>query len=231
MIERYLGAALIAILIFFSINFAKTSPVYGNDLPDPTPQPDNLQPIITQSRFTTKLETQTQTIPRQTVYKDDPDLEAGSEQTQTEGADGTLTKVLKITFFEGTEYDREVVSTETTPAEDKIVLRGTKIVWRNLDSSNGQLSYWKKLRVWATQYDSHCPGCNDWTATGMRQGKGVIAVDPKVIPLGTKLYIPGYGMAVAGDTGGAIKGDIIDVGFPDAHTSGWQSHFVDIYFL
>ncbi len=230
--ERYFGAIIIAALVFTSINFADTKPVYGEtETPQSTTQVDNLQPVVTESRFTDQLETQTITITKNVVYKNDPDLEAGEEQTQAEGKDGQTTKVIKITFFEGQEYEREIVSTETIPAEDKIVLKGTKIVWKNMDTPDGSIQYFKKLHVWATQYDSHCPGCDDWTATGMRQGKGVIAVDPKVIPLGSKLYIPGYGMAVAGDTGGAIKGNIIDVGFPDAHTSGWQSHFVDVYLL
>ena len=65
----------------------------------------------------------------------------------------------------------------------------------------------------------------------MRQGKGVIAVDPKVIKLRSQVYIPGYGKAVAGDTGGAIKGNIIDLGFEDARTAGWSARFVDIYLL
>ena len=65
----------------------------------------------------------------------------------------------------------------------------------------------------------------------MRQGKGVIAVDPKVIKLRSKLYVPGYGHAVAGDTGGAIKGNIIDLGFEDARTAGWSARFVDIYLV
>ena len=65
----------------------------------------------------------------------------------------------------------------------------------------------------------------------MRAGKGVIAVDPKVIKLRSKVYIPGYGMAVAGDTGGAIKGNIIDLGFDDAKTAGWKARFIDIYLL
>lgn len=87
------------------------------------------------------------------------------------------------------------------------------------------------MRVYATHYDSRCNGCDEWTAIGMRAGKGVIAVDPKVIKMRSKVYIPGYGMAVAGDTGGAIKGNIIDLGFDDARTAGWSARFVDIYLL
>ena len=110
-------------------------------------------------------------------------------------------------------------------------MRGTKIVWKTLDTADGPIQYWKKMRVYATHYDQHCLGCNEWTAIGMRAGKGVIAVDPKVIKMRSKVYIPGYGMAVAGDTGGAIKGNIIDLGFDDAKTAGWSAKFVDIYLL
>ncbi len=189
------------------------------------------QPIHTESRFETKLISTVQILDRTTTYKDDPEAELDTEQVLDEGADGKKTIITKIAYYEGKEYSRDIVSTEVVDPKPKIVSRGTKIVWRTLDTPDGQISYWRKLHVWATQYDSHCPGCDDWTAIGMHQGKGVIAVDPSVIKLRSQVYIPGYGKAVAGDTGGAIKGNIIDVGFPDAHTSGWMSHFVDIYLI
>ena len=65
----------------------------------------------------------------------------------------------------------------------------------------------------ATAYTASCAGCSGYTATGYRAGRGIVAVDPRVIPLGTKLFIPGYGIAIAGDTGGAIVGNRIDLGF------------------
>jgi 3D (Asp-Asp-Asp) domain-containing protein len=69
------------------------------------------------------------------------------------------------------------------------------------------------LSMIATAYTAGCGGCSGMTATGHRAGHGIVAVDPHVIPLGTQMYIPGYGKAIAGDTGGSIRGNRIDLGF------------------
>lgn len=228
--ERYFGAILIVFLIFLGQKFAQDQPVLIESEESPQVLSAS-QPIVTESRFTSKLEEEIETLPKKTIYQDDPETEAGIDKVLDEGANGKKVEIIKITFFEGEEYEREIVSVETIPAQDKKILRGTKIIWKTLDSPDGQIKYWKKIRVYATHYDSRCPGCNEWTAIGMRAGKGVIAVDPKVIPLRSKIYIPGYGMAVAGDTGGAIKGNIIDLGFDDARTAGWSAKFIDIYLL
>lgn len=229
--ERYLGALLLIGLLFFANYFWPTPAVSAETITQAEQNQEPLQPVLTQTRFSSKLEEQTEVLSKKTVYKDDPEVEAGIETVLDEGSDGKKTKIIKITYFEGEEYERELVSTDVTPPQDKIISRGTKIVWKTLDTADGQVSYWKKMRVYATHYDSRCPGCNEWTAIGMRAGKGVIAVDPKVIPLRSRVYIPGYGVAVAGDTGGAIRGNIIDLGFDDARTAGWTAHFIDIYLL
>lgn len=75
------------------------------------------------------------------------------------------------------------------------------------------------LHMIATAYTASCIGCSGVTASGVRAGFGVIAVDPHVIPLGTKLFIPGYGRAVAGDTGGSITGNRIDLGMNDGQAA------------
>ncbi|EKN71517.1 hypothetical protein BABA_01165 [Neobacillus bataviensis LMG 21833] len=76
----------------------------------------------------------------------------------------------------------------------------------------------KKITVEATAYTASCEGCSGITATGMdlleNPNQKVISVDPSVIPLGSKVYVEGYGEAIAGDTGGAIKGNKIDVFIP-----------------
>lgn len=228
--ERYLGIILIVALTFFAR--LQTPAILGESSPSPKETLPVNQPITTESSFTQKLEEETEIISKKIVYQDDPETEAGEEKVIDEGADGKKVKIIKVTSTkDDEEYSREIVSVETTPAKDKKILRGTKIVWRSLQTPDGEIKYWKKMRVYATHYDSRCPGCNEWTAIGMRAGKGVIAVDPKVILLRSKVYIPGYGQAIAGDTGGAIKGNIIDLGFDDARTAGWSARFVDIYLL
>lgn len=230
--EKYLGIALLLILTLFSKNLVISPAILGQSSPSPTEILPVNQPITTQSSFTEKLVEETEVISKKTVSEEDPEIEAGEEKILDEGEDGKRVKIIKITqTLDGEEYNREIVSTETTQPKDKKILRGTKIVWKTLSTADGEIRYFKKMRVYATHYDSRCLGCNEWTAIGMRAGKGVIAVDPKVIPLRSKVYIPGYGIAIAGDTGGAIKGNIIDLGFDDARTAGWNARFIDIYLL
>ncbi|MBI4039793.1 G5 domain-containing protein [Candidatus Daviesbacteria bacterium] len=230
MLQTSFGALLVLIIIIVSTQFTlPTKNAQAQNVPNPPTTDQNPQPIKTTSRFDTKLSEQKEAIKRQVIYKDDPDLEAGIENVLAEGVDGVKTTIIKTLYYEGQEYSQEIAGVEINLAQDQIIQRGTKIVWKTLDSPTGPVTYWKKMRVYATHYDSHCPGCNDTTATGLKAGKGVIAVDPSVIKLGSKVYIPGYGQAIAGDTGGAIKGNIIDLGFDDARTAGWYAHFIDIY--
>jgi 3D (Asp-Asp-Asp) domain-containing protein len=91
----------------------------------------------------------------------------------------------------------------------------------------------RTLRMVATAYDpgpgSCGPHANGHTAIGMHAGRGVIAVDPRIIPLGTRVYVEGYGAAVAADVGSAIKGNIIDVCFPTrGEALRWGRRYVNV---
>lgn len=224
----------LALIIHFYLPQLKNnpSPVQAEQV---APAEENIQPIKTESRFQEKLSEIAEVIPKKTVYKNDPEIEAGKDTVLEEGSDGKKVQIIKTVYYDGEKYGQEVVGTEVTPPEDRVISRGTKIIWKTLDTPEGEIRYWKEMRVWATHYDggAGCMGCSGRgiTATGLKAGKGVIAVDPSVIKLGSEVYIPGYGRAVAGDTGGRIIGPIIDLGFEDARTAGWSARFVDIYIL
>lgn len=81
----------------------------------------------------------------------------------------------------------------------------------------------RRLTVTATCYD-----LSGTTATGMPVGQGVVAVDPSVIPLGTRLYVPGYGNGVAADVGGAVKGAVIDLWMTPTQCAAWGRRTVTI---
>lgn len=97
-------------------------------------------------------------------------------------------------------------------ARPTIILKGTRP-----ETSRSGMSVRRILSVSATAYDpgpASCGrGCTGRTATGMRATRGVIAVDPRVIPLGSRVFVDGYGPAIAADVGSAIKGNRIDVCF------------------
>lgn len=91
----------------------------------------------------------------------------------------------------------------------------------------------KELTVTATAYTASCEGCSGITATGVNildnPDQKVIAVDPSVIPLGSKVYVEGYGYATAADTGGAIKGNRIDVFIPEHQDAvNWGKKEVEV---
>ncbi|GIW09370.1 MAG: hypothetical protein KatS3mg061_0427 [Dehalococcoidia bacterium] len=99
------------------------------------------------------------------------------------------------------------------------------------------LAYWAKLRVYATAYTAASAGKPKGspgygiTATGQRAGRGIIAVDPRYLPYGTRLYVPSYGIGVAADTGGGLQGAHIDLCFDDDEPISWGARFVEVYLL
>jgi len=107
-----------------------------------------------------------------------------------------------------------VISVQWTQSRKVIVQPTPVIVRRGAVPSRGG----RVLRMVATAYDPGPGSCGRYasghTAIGLHATKGVIAVDPRIIPLGSRVFVEGYGPAIAGDVGSAIKGNKIDVCFP-----------------
>lgn len=151
------------------------------------------------------------------VTNKDENLETGTEKVITEGQEGLISKEYEVTLENGKEVSRVVLNEKILKdKQDKVVSVGTKlepIQVASRGSENG-----KEIYVTSTAYTASCNGCSGTTATGVNlhanPNAKVIAVDPRVIPLGSKVYVDGYGYAIASDTGGAIKGNKIDVFFP-----------------
>lgn len=117
----------------------------------------------------------------------------------------------------------------TTPQKEDPKVKGTSV-------SQSEKSGKKAVTVSATAYTANCEGCSGTTKTGIdlkaNPDKKVIAVDPTVIPLGSKVHVEGYGVAIAGDIGGGIKGKEIDIFVPTKEQAlQWGRQEVEVKIL
>ncbi|WP_090767897.1 G5 and 3D domain-containing protein [Bacillus sp. OK048] len=150
------------------------------------------------------------------ITKKDESLEKGKETTVKEGRLGVISKEYEVILENGKEVSRKLIAEQSLREKlDKVVAVGTKEL--EFQVSRGAETG-TEFYVNTTAYTAYCNGCSGRTASGLdlraNPNAKVIAVDPRVIPLGTKVYVEGYGYAIAADTGGAIKGHKIDVFFP-----------------
>jgi uncharacterized protein YabE (DUF348 family) len=176
-------------------------------------------------------------IPFESEWRPDPELEIDHQRLLQEGSPGVRERRIRVHYENGQEVSRTVENVYVAvPPTTKVQGYGTKIVVRTLDTASGPVEYWRKIHMLATSYSASTSGTSassEWygrTATGMRMREGIVAVDPWVIDLGSEVYVPGYGLGLAGDTGGAIKGKRIDLGFDDSNLELWY-RWVDVYLL
>lgn len=154
------------------------------------------------------------------ITKKDDSLSKGKEKIVKEGKDGLISKKYEVVKENGKEVKRELLSEKVVnKKQDKVVTVGTRatVAQASRGVTNVSSSSGKEIYVSSTAYTASCKGCSGVTSTGVdlksNPGAKIIAVDPSVIPLGSKVYVEGYGYAVAADKGGAIKGNRIDVFF------------------
>ncbi|MBM7606581.1 uncharacterized protein YabE (DUF348 family) [Metabacillus crassostreae] len=173
------------------------------------------------------------------VQKNDSSIEKGQQKVIESGKEGKQKKHYEVVLENGKEVSRDLIKTETLEeSQDRVVALGTKAVQQTNTAtvSRGNDSVAKEFYAHSTAYTANCNGCSGNTATGINlranPNAKVVAVDPNVIPLGTKVYVEGYGYAVAADTGSAIKGNKIDVFFPSKSAAyRWGSKKVKVKIL
>ena len=142
-----------------------------------------------------------------------------------QGRPGLVEETTAVWKKDGVVAVRWVESTRVVrPPLPTVILRG-------ITPSRGGVR--REIDVVATAYDpgplSCGPHCSGHTAMGLKAGFGIIAVDPRVIPLGSRVYVENYGPAIAADTGSAIKGNRIDVCFESrAQALHWGRHQVKV---
>jgi uncharacterized protein YabE (DUF348 family) len=166
-----------------------------------------------------------------------PDMEIDTQRLVQEGQGGVLQKRIRVRYEDGQEVGRQLEDRMLVRApQHKIIHYGTKIVIRTIDTPSGPREYWRRFRAYATAYSAATAGTPKtapWygvTATGLKMRKGIVAVDPTVVPLRTELYVPNYGVGLAGDTGGGVIGRWIDLGYDDDNLVSWHQ-WVDVYLL
>ena len=184
-------------------------------------------------------------IPFETETVPSPDVELGQDEIAQPGQEGLAVARTRIRYEDGQEVshtteDESVVRSPQT----RIVNTGTNIVMKTETIGGETIEYWLAYQMYATIYspcNSGTGGCSYSTASGLRAGRGVVALDRSMYNYlqGARIYIPGYGYAVVGDVGGgAIIEDLIgvsryrwiDLGFNDNNVvdmSGWHT----VYFL
>ncbi|MEW6662708.1 MAG: G5 domain-containing protein [Bacillota bacterium] len=182
------------------------------------------QVVVT--RVTTKELFENKEIPFRVERRDDPSLEKGIRKVVQEGKKGQERVTIQLTYEDGKEVKREVVNREVVKKpQNQLIAMGTI----TSASRVGQRFSFKEVRTMEATAYTHT---GNKTFTGVYPQVGMVAVDPKVIPLGQRLYVEGYGFAVARDVGSAIKGDRIDV-FMETKQEAlrWGRKTVKVYVL
>ncbi|MBO4326535.1 MAG: G5 domain-containing protein [Clostridia bacterium] len=187
-------------------------------------------------RVDRETRTEVETIPYETVYVWDKDMYEGEEEVLTKGKNGSITRTYTLTYENGVLVSEELSDVKRVEKTDKRIAYGSRSSFSN--SRGERIDYTQCIVCYGTVY---IPDAK-WgyqTYVGERARPGVIAVDPKVIPLGTKVYIESvypdigdYGYAIAWDIGGHVKGNWVDMFAENLEMANlWGARDVNVYIL
>jgi len=176
-------------------------------------------------------------IPFETVWVADAALDLDHQIVQQQGQEGIHRWRYQVTYENGQllarNLEEEWVAREPTA---KAIAYGTKITIRDLETPQGAFQYWRRIPMLATSYSAATCGKSPddplygITRLGWQMRHGIVAVDPSVVRLGSQVYVPGYGLGDVGDTGGAIRGRHIDLGYDEDNLVFWYK-WTDVYLL
>ena len=213
-------------------------PLVGQDTCRPSadaPVTPGMTIQVIRVRQTIKIEQEP--IPAETDWQPAAELPIDTRRVLQPGQPGLTKRRYRITWENGQEVSN-VLEDEWVdrPPVAQVVRYGTHVTVQTADTPDGPIQYWRRFRVWATSYTAASAGKGQehprfgMTRSGAKAGFGVIAVDPRVIPLNSQVYVPGYGKAIAGDTGAGVVGRRIDLGYDDPAPPHWYQ-WVDLYML
>jgi uncharacterized protein YabE (DUF348 family) len=184
------------------------------------------------------IEIEQEFVPIEAKWVPDPEMEIDNQEVRQAGTVGLIKKRTRVRHENGQVVERKLedewLDQEPT---NRVIAYGTKIVVRTLETEDGPIEYWRKIPMLATAYSAATSGKDPdhprygITRSGLPARYGIVAVDPKVIPLMTDLYVPGYGPALAADTGGLVLGKHIDLGYDEDQPLPDLYQWRDVYVL
>ena len=188
-------------------------------------------------RVTEQTITQDEEIPYETVWQPNDQMDIDTREQISVGTAGLARKQITIRSENGVEVSREQTASwvEQEPINE-VTAYGTRITLHTIDTDQGPREYWRVVQMRVTSYTAASSGkppdhpAYGITASGLPAGKGVVAIDPNVVPFKSEVFVPGYGVAIAGDTGGGVRGRWIDLGWDEDNYESWTGH-VDVYYL
>jgi len=188
-------------------------------------------------RVSEAVSLQQTTLPFESSFAPDPNLELDARSVMTAGQYGIKVSRVRVRFEDGQEVDRQTEAewTATQPV-NQVLGYGTQVVVKSAETPDGVIEYYRAVEMYATSY-SPCrlgiDGCSTATSSGAKLTKGIVALTLNLYRAlrGSRVYIPGYGFAVVADVGGGIPGRLwIDLGYSDDDYVGWAK-YVTVYFL